>query len=156
LKRLTDRLLAKSWSNLADDIQRSAIVTFPGVYVLAYSGNNLCGKRIDLRDVLYVGMTNARGGIRQRLKQFVCGIEKNTSHSAGRRFFTENSNATPHSLVGTRKKFFYACVEIHCNVNKSQRKASDLRKMGDVAKLEYSVLALVKEKVGREPDLNLK
>ena len=44
---------------------------FPGAYILAYSDAGLNGAAIAADAVFYVGMSNAAGGVRQRLKQFL-------------------------------------------------------------------------------------
>jgi len=47
-------------------------------------------------------------------------------------------------------------VQIECNVDKADREPKDLRKMGDVTKLEYEIMALYKKKTGKEPKENKK
>jgi hypothetical protein len=57
----------------------------------------------------------------------------------------------------SKKHFYVAAITIPCEVKKSKRGPEDLRKMGDVACLEYYALARVKEeKQGWEPELNVK
>lgn len=129
---------------------------FPGVYLLAYTEKNLEDTAVNIKDVFYVGMSNSKGGVFQRLNQFIKGIEKCDLHSAAVRFFREYANNTPFSRTGINKKFYVIFLSIPCKVNKEERSAEDLRKMGEVAKFEYDVLAYIKEKLGKEPELNKK
>jgi hypothetical protein len=100
-------------------------------------------------------MSNAKNGVKSRLKQFLLGVEKGTSHSAGMRFKKEKDQKEWNS------NFYFAAKGYECNVIKTaigdqSRDANDLRIMGDVAKLEYELLAIYKEVMNKEPDLNKK
>lgn len=148
-------LLDKKWTNLIENHGSLEKNKCPGVYILAFTDKDLEGKSINIEDIFYVGMTNSLGGVKQRLSQFIQGIKKSRSHSAGMRFFKEYSMGKPFDS-NQDKTFFVAFVSIPCKVNKSERTAEDLRKMGEVAKFEYDVLAYIKEKTGKEPELNKK
>lgn len=152
------RLLSQRWASFESDLSAPKGSEYPGVYLLAYTSRNIAAKRVQLADIFYVGMSNSLGGVRQRLKQFRNGIEKNTSHSAGRRFFSEYSNGVAFSKRrgGSRKKLYFAFVSVRCTVEKARRTPADLRTMGRIAKLEYDVIAHLKEKLGEEPKLNKK
>jgi hypothetical protein len=164
LKPLIDNLLSKKWVSLHHqretkfaDVENNG--QYPGVYILAYSDKSLYGQPIEIRDVFYVGMSNSRGGVKQRLKQFLDGIERNRLHSAAMRFFKEHASHTPWSQFSENnggRRFYVASVTLRCEVKKANRIAEDLRKMGHVAALEYYVLAHIKEELGTEPDLNEK
>jgi hypothetical protein len=75
-----DTPLASKWSNL-DDACSDQNLRFPGVYILAHSDRQLSGKQVELENIFYVGMSVSAGGVRQRLKQFKAGIERNCCHS---------------------------------------------------------------------------
>lgn len=155
LRQLFDvsTLFNQKWIRLANHKQ---LPTYPGVYILAHSAKNLENNVICVKDIFYVGMSNSKGGIKQRVAQFVRGLGKKETHSAAKRFI-RNYNADKLFLLETSKKqFFVATLTLPCDVNKEQRTASDLKKMGKVAKLEYDVLAYVKNKLGQEPELNKK
>ena len=47
--------------------------------------------------------------------------------------------------MSNKKKFYVASISIPCVVNKSKRTALDLRKMGEMVRLEYYVLAYIKK-----------
>ncbi len=149
-------LLNKKWTNLLKNYKNLENSKFPGVYLLAFTNTDLEGKPIELKDIFYVGMSNSRGGAKQRLKQFINGIHKNYGHSAGNRFFQDYSKGKSFAVANHKKTFFVASLSLPCIVHKDERTAEDLRKMGEVAKFEYDVLAYIKEKIGKEPELNKK
>lgn len=148
-------LLKKNWVKLYDYCNLENC-KYPGVYLLAYTEKELEGKPIDLADIFYVGMSNSLGGIKQRLRQFISGIERGYGHSGGNRFFKDYSENSPFSKLDNKKRFYVVSISVSCNVNKKERTPEDLRKMGDVTKFEYEVLAYIKEKLEREPELNKK
>ena len=156
MNQLIRSLFSKKWINLQNDLSSLENGEYPGVYLLAYSNEDLEGKSVDLKDVFYVGMSNSHGGVRQRLKRFLYGIENDTSHSAARRFYKEYAESVPFSQMKGRKTFYSVSMSVRCVVNKETRTPDDLRKMGDVAALEYYVLAHIKDNLNREPKLNKK
>src|ERR1039458_5042443 len=53
------------------DREQLASLDVPGVYVLARSDSKLAGQAFSwCEDVIYVGMTNSKAGLRGRLQQF--------------------------------------------------------------------------------------
>ena len=154
VERLVKALFASQWRRLHEDYARLENGQYPGVYLLAYATQNLDGKRVEEADVLYVGMSHA--GVRPRLKQFIDGIEKGSHHSGANRFFTEYTAGHDYSKLPAKKKFFVTSLSIPCSSKKKNRSAEDLRKTGQIAALEYYVLAHIREKLGREPALNKK
>ena len=105
-------------------------------------------------EVYYVGMSRSRDGIYQRLYQFKRGIENGKAHSAAIRFFHKVAKDKPYSRMSNKRKFYVASISIPCVVNKSKRTALDIRKMGEVVRLEYYVLAYIKNSTRSEPWLN--
>jgi hypothetical protein len=101
-------------------------------------------------------MTNARKGLTSRVQQFVNGIEKHTSHSAGMRFYKENSKSISFSECKHLEKFYIVSLGFKCDVNKLTRTPNDLRIMGEICRLEYYLLAYIKEITKSEPKLNKK
>jgi hypothetical protein len=154
MQTLIKNLLSQKWTNLHANYPNLEDGEYPGGYLLAYSDQNLEGKQVKEEEIFYVGMTHA--GITKRLSQFVQGIEVGRGHSGANRFFTDYANRVPYSQLPNRKNFFVACVTIPCVVNKRTRTPDHLRKMGEVARLEFYVLAHVKEKLQAEPELNKK
>ena len=151
---LLKTLLGKRWSYLHTEYSAAQEGKYPGVYVLAYADRELKNEPIEVKDIFYVGMSHA--GVVKRLKQFVKGLDENKYHSAARRFFRTKANGVPFSQLEPKKTFYFASVSVPCIVQKELRTPADLRKMGEVAKCEYVVLAHVKERLGQEPKLNLK
>jgi hypothetical protein len=152
-----ETLLNKTWTNLLDNYKKLENNKYPGVYILAYTDKDLEEKPIDVEDIFYVGMSNSKGGVKQRLKQFIKAISIGKSHSAGNRFFKEYSKG-PFNRNLEEKDFYVASLSLPCTVEKSKRTPEDLRKMGEVAKFEYDVIAYVKENTynKEEPELNVK
>lgn len=143
----TKQLLSKTWQPLETHLNECG--KFPGVYIIAYSNKNLENKKINIKDIFYVGMTNSLGGLNSRLKQFRKASNGKRGHSGGNRFFGDK-------LAKKGYHFFAQSISINCKVSKEKRTPKDLLKMGDVAKLEYEVIAEIKDKLGREPELNKK
>jgi hypothetical protein len=150
------KLFKKRWQTLFDNFNKIEDGKYPGVYLIAWTEQNLSGQEIKLEDIFYVGMSNARKGLSSRLKQFIDGVEKNDGHSAGMRFFKQYSNNIPFSQMQLDKQFYIVTSTFECDVNKKTRTPKDLRIMGEICKLEYFLLAHIKEKIGKEPELNKK
>lgn len=150
------KLLSFKWQKLDNEFASITNGESPGVYLLAYTNKKLLGKNIALKDIYYVGMSNSKKGVKNRLKQFINGIEKGYGHSAGNRFYSENGQNKPYSKTKDKKKFYYVSLSFLCNVSKDFRTPNDLKIMGNIAKLEYYILAHIKDKTSCEPLLNKK
>lgn len=156
MEETIQKVFNKKWKPLQNNYKDIEDGIYPGVYLLAFTNQNLERKKAEPRDVYYVGMSNARKGLESRIKQFINGIEKNGSHSAGMRFFKEESNGIPFSKSNHTRKFYLVSLTFKCDVNKLTRTPNDLRIMGDICKLEYDLLAYIKEVTTNEPVLNKK
>jgi hypothetical protein len=157
IKGLLRQLLSQKWAKLSREHPTVDQGEKPGAYLLAFAQKNLERQKINLCDVFYVGMSNARRGVNGRLKQFVNAIEgKSDKHAAGKRFFKEWCNGTPYSQLACNKQFYVTGITVPCQVEKGKRAPEDLRKMGEVAALEYYVLAAIKGEPSSEPRLNRK
>jgi hypothetical protein len=124
----------------------------PGVYVISWSKIDLNNKCVTCEEVYYIGMSNAKAGVRGRLKQFWNGITNGVGHSAGNRWKENNGKYNPKD----KKKFYFSYILYKCIVNKKDRTPNDLRIMGNVTKLEYELMALYKENMDKEPKGNKK
>ena len=153
-KALVTKLLGARWAHLHDAYGCIPGGQYPGVYILAYSNAKLTDELVRVKDIYYVGMSHA--GVTKRLHRFIVGLECNRYHSAAKRFFRTCANSIPYTKLKGRKTFYFASVAVPCIVDKALRKPIDLRKMGEVAKCEFYVLAHVHEQLGREPELNRK
>jgi hypothetical protein len=150
------KILNKKWKPLLENYKNIEDGNYPGIYLLAFTDKNLEGELVKPTDIYYVGMSNARKGLTSRVKQFLNGIEKNGSHSAGMRFYKENSNGIAFSECNHLGRFFIVSSTFKCDVHKLTRTPSDLRIMGDICRLEYEIIAHIKEATNEEPKLNKK
>jgi hypothetical protein len=125
-------------------------VEYPGVYALAYSARNIAGKPFSWRkEIIYVGMTNAVSGLKGRLTQFDNTISGKTGHGGADRVRFKHRNYG--KLV---QNLFVAVVPFKCDATSNEPR--DLRKMGEVAKFEYSCFAHFVERFGELPEFNNK
>jgi hypothetical protein len=115
------------WNN-RDGLQG---LRFPGVYALAISRHDLSGKNFSwVKQVVYVGMSNAISGLKGRLKQFDNTIIGKTGHGGAERFRRDYPNHK--QLVPL---LYVAVAPFECDVTSNA--SPDLLTMGEVAKAEY-------------------
>lgn len=127
---------------------RLARLTYPGVYAIALSDNDIAGKAFSWRpEVIYVGMTNAKGGLKSRLRQFDNTIKGGDGHGGGHRVRFKYPDYSRLTL-----KLYVSVHPYECDV-KSNR-PDDLRVMGDIAKHEYDCIAVFTEIFHQLPEFN--
>ncbi len=120
----------------------------PGVYVIALSDKDLSGSAFDwLPEVIYVGMTNSKGGLRSRLQQFDNTIRWREGHDGARR--VRHRHGDYATLV---PRLYVSVCARECDVVRAS--AADLRIMGEVARLEYDCLATFVDAFGELPEFN--
>lgn len=129
---------------------------FPGNYLIAWSSKNLAGKVVLPDDVEYVGMSNQKGGVRQRIRDFVKCTEGKTGHSGGITFYKKYCDGTPLSMLNHPNKLYFVEMTFSCNVLKLTRTPQDLLIMGRVCLLELELLAYIRHYTGWEPVCNTK
>lgn len=126
---------------------RIANINYPGVYAIAISKNK---EHHDFSwdEIIYIGMTNSGNGLKGRLQQFddVIKSGEGTHGGASRVYFKYRK----YELL--EPDLYVAIQPIKCDVKSN--KPDDLRKMGDVAKLEYDCLADFVELHGHLPEFN--
>jgi len=123
-------------------------IKFPGVYAITLSDKDISGKAFSWRrEIIYVGMTNAQGGLKSRLQQFDNTIKGKEGHGGGKRVRFKYRNYKKLS-----PRLYVSVCPYKCNVKSNL--PVDLRIMGDVAKLEYECLAVFVEKFERLPEFN--
>jgi hypothetical protein len=121
---------------------------YPGVYALALSSTELAAAPFSWRrEIIYAGMTNAKGGLKARLQQFENTIKGGEGHSGARRVRFKH----PDYRVLTSQLFVSVCPW-PCDVTVNDPK--NLRIMGEVAKHEYECFALFVEMFGHLPEFN--
>lgn len=137
------------WENRKKYAQRNN----PGIYMISITNKNLQGKKVNFKDVSYIGMTNSHGGLISRWKQFDNSIHNKScpGHSGGRKVYKELG-----SYDKWTKKLHVCAMPIKCNVNKKNRTPEDLIKIGEIAYLEYKALSEFKKTQGKEPKYNTK
>jgi hypothetical protein len=124
-----------SWKRWPDRNEYYGI-SFPGVYVVAISDEDLSGLKFSyLDDIVYVGMTNAVKGLRGRLSQFDNTIsKKHWQHGGADRLLFKHRNYK--KLINK----LYISMQ-HWECDPSQKSASDLLTMGEVLKMEFVTMA---------------
>jgi len=121
---------------------------YPGVYVLAISDDDLSNTRFTwLKKIIYIGMTNSKGGLRSRLRQFERTIRGNRGHGGAARVRFKHRD--PEKLF---KHLYLSICSVKCDV--TSKMPNDLRIMGRVAKLEYDCFAKYVERYGELPEFN--
>ena len=122
---------------------------YPGVYVISYNKHDINNKSFDwIEETIYVGMTNSKKGIKNRLKQFnntICW--KGNNHGGAKRVRYKYKDYD--NLI----KYLYVAVRpFKCDVNSNKEK--DLLIMGKVAEYEYICFAEYVKRFGMLPEFN--
>lgn len=123
-------------------------LTYPGVYALAISKSDISGTPFGwIPEIAYIGMTNAKGGLKSRLGQFNDTIKGGNGHGGGHRFRFKYSDY--EVLI----RILYVSIRpFLCDV--TSENPDDFRIMGEVAKYEYECFALFVERFGQLPEFN--
>ena len=133
------------WSdkNKLNDLQ------YPGVYVISYNKTGINNKSFDwIEEIIYVGMTNSKKGIKNRLRQFdntICW--KGNNHGGAKRVRYKYKDY--EKLI---KYLYVAVYPFKCDV--SSNKEKDLLIMGKVAEYEYACFAEYEKRFGILPEFN--
>ena len=152
---LLDLLFRTKWQKLVER-PRLNQGEFPGVYLLAYTSEELLGQRVAPEDVFYVGMSTT--AVNTRVAQFWDGIQRCCAHSGAMRFYRRwagNRNYSEFCRT-SKNRFYVTAVAIPCCADKEFRSDQDLLALGRVVELEYAALAKIKRETGLEPPLNRK
>ncbi|MGA2769170.1 MAG: hypothetical protein ABSF24_12800 [Candidatus Bathyarchaeia archaeon] len=135
------------WKRWADR-DTIAGIYFPGVYALAISAADISGKPFTWRrEIVYIGMTNSKGGLRSRLQQFDNTIHHKEGHGGARRFLTKY----PDPVCLAKHLFVSVCSQ---GRKLSWDNPLDLRLMGRVARQEYECMATYYDEFGQLPEFN--
>jgi hypothetical protein len=142
-----DNLKFSSWVKWSDRNTLNQL-EFPGVYVIALADSDI-GTAFSWRpEVIYIGMTNAKGGLKSRLNQFDSTIQDRTNtHNPAKRF---RSKYPDYELK--KSKLYVSVFPRKCNVE--SKLPADLRIMGEVTRNEYECFALFVEAFGKLPEFN--
>ena len=135
------------WTHWADRSDLPSLA-YPGVYALAISSTDISGTPFSwIPEIVYVGMTNAKGGLKSRLGQFDNTIKGGDGHGGGHRVRFKHSDFA--ILIST---LYVSVCSFACDV--TSENPTDLRIMGEVTKHEYECFALFAEKFERLPEFN--
>ena len=123
-------------------------IGFPGVYAIALSDRNISNKALSWgQEIIYIGMTNSRGGLKSRLQQFDNTIKGKEGHGGAVR--------VRHKYPEYEKlehQLYVSVCPTECKVTSND--LADLRLMGEVAKQEYECFAIFAETFGQLPEFN--
>lgn len=136
-----------AWNRWSERIALRGL-KYPGVYALAISPTDISGAAFSWRqEIVYIGMTNAKGGLKSRLQQFDNTIKGGDGHGGGQRVRFKHPDYTKL----TQRLYVSVCPK-ECDVTSNA--PSDLRVMGKVANHEYECFALFVETFGDLPEFN--
>ena len=122
-------------------------INYPGIYCIAVSRKSLNTFNF-IPELEYIGMTNSKGGLRSRLRQFDDTIKlKRTNHGGADRFLYQYQD-----YEAIKVNIYVAICSFKCDTKNPTPK--DLRIMGAVAKCEYDCWAIYIENNGRYPKFN--
>ena len=128
-------------------------INYPGIYVCRISERAISGSEFSWHEeIMYVGMSNAQKGIKDRLKQFDTvisgkGNQEKPPHGGADRVRYKYPNY--QELIS---KLFVSIAWFKCDVK--SKLSDDLTVMGDVAKFEYDCWAQYVRKHGVLPEFN--
>lgn len=139
--------LWKKWENREKDEEN---ITNPGIYVLSITEKeDLENKEVNYSDVNYIGMTNSKEGLKQRLNNFDTAIKKGHGHSGGNRIYKEKGKYD--SWKKSRNLYVAYNIMKECKKTiKEERDIEDLIEMGKCAYLEYKAMSEFKEQMKKE------
>jgi hypothetical protein len=144
--------MTKSFSNWTRWRERDQLPgkEFPGVYVIALADEDIASTPFAWREeIIYIGMTISKGGLKSRLQKFDDTINKKEGHGGATRVRFKHRDY--NVLVS---KLFVSVNYTECDVKPNLPKPSDLRLMGSVLQHEYECFAVFAEKFGWRPEFN--
>ena len=113
----------------------------PGVYAIAESNKEPKAVSEWPRQIIYIGMTHAKGGLKSRLHDFDYAIRNGHGHSGGNRVFAAIGKRGYSKFV---KNLYVSVLQYKCEV--ASPEPNDLRTIGDIRKQEYKCFACFMEK----------
>ncbi len=123
----------------------------PGVYAISYNEHDINDNSFDwIREIIYIGMTKSKMGLKRRLGQFDNTIfGKGNNHSGAKRVRCKYKDY--EKLI---KCVYVAVHPFKCDVNSN--KVKDLLIMGKVAEYEYICFAEYVKRFSMLPEFNNK
>lgn len=124
------------------------LIESPGIYAIAISDEDIEDKEFTwTENIVYFGMSNARGGLKSRLNQFDRTINGGHGHGGAARVRFKHKR-----YLALVKKLYVSIHPIECSVISNL--PGDLLKMGEIAKLEFECLAEFAKQHNRLPEFN--
>jgi len=121
---------------------------YPGIYILSYTQNNISGGSFNwIKDIIYIGMTNSKGGLKSRLQQFENTIAGKKGHGGAERVMYKHSNY--NTLISD---LYVSVRPFECDITSNNVK--DLLVMGKVAEFEYICFAEYVKRFKCLPEFN--
>ena len=140
----------KNWSKWVGWKDRENLdgISYSGVYAIAIAEQVIAGKDFDFeKEIAYFGMTNSKGGLKNRLQQFDNTIQGKEGHGGAKRFRKKYPDY--HKLI---EVLYVAVKPFKCDTALKNQK--DLLVMGKVAEFEYICFAEYLGKYGSLPEFN--
>ena len=135
------------WTNWQNRNQLDNL-KYPGIYVLAFSDIDISGRLFKWKEnIIYIGMTNSKGGLKSRLRQFENTIIGKTGHGGALRVLYKHNDYK--ELV---RSLYVSVHPFECKVNSNE--AQDLLVMGKVAEFEYICFAEYAKRFSHLPEFN--
>ncbi len=133
------------WPNREDKLND---LKYPGVYVIVYNKQDMNDTSFAwIEEIIYVGMTNSKKGLKRRLRQFENTIFGKEGHGGAKRARYKYKDY--EKLI----KYLYVAVRpFKCDVNSNKEK--DLLIMGKVTEYEYICFAEYVKRFGMLPEFN--
>ena len=135
------------WSdrNKLNDLQ------YPGIYTISKNEHNISNNSFAwIGEIIYIGMTKSKKGLKRRLGQFDNTISgKGNNHSGAKKIRCKYKDY--EKLI---KCLYVAAHPLKCDVNSN--KVKDLLIMGKVAEYEYICFAEYVKRFGILPEFNNK
>ena len=124
---------------------------YPGVYIISYNEHDINNNSFDwIREIIYIGMTNSKRGLKGRLRQFENTIKgKKSQHSGAKKII--NKYKDYEKLI---KDLYVAVRPFKYDVNSNTVKY--LLIMRKVAKYEYICFAEYVKRFSMLPEFNNK
>jgi hypothetical protein len=150
-------------NNFTDWVKFESIKDFenlknPGVYIIAFSEDEDFlerNKSFDfIEEIVYVGMTNSKKGLKGRLYQLYKELENedNKQHHGGGQRMKFKFYQKYSSKEEIFKRLYVSVCHFNCNVESEN--PEDIRTKGKVAKLEYDCIAEYVKKFKKLPEFN--
>jgi hypothetical protein len=146
--------MTKSFSKWTRWVERNQLpgIKYPGVYAIALADENIASTPFAWREeIIYVGVTISKGGLKSRLQQFDNTINGKEGHGGAVRVRFKHRDY--NALVS---RLFVSVNYTECDAKPNLPKPSDLRLMGLVLQQEYECFAVFTEKFKRWPEFNNK